>query len=70
MFVRLHNSFATQLKRINPHWTGEIIFQETRMIVSSIHQKIHFQDYVPLILGQVAADSGKYMLVYLSGSLI
>ena len=62
MFLRLHNIFARQLKRVNPHWSGEIIFQETRMILSSIHQKIHFQDYVPLIIGQQASNNSKFWL--------
>ncbi|XP_002935236.4 myeloperoxidase [Xenopus tropicalis] len=51
IFVREHNRIARELRRINPNWTGEIIFQEARKIVGAVEQKINYKDYLPLLLG-------------------
>ncbi|XP_072502931.1 lactoperoxidase [Notamacropus eugenii] len=52
LFVRQHNKLATELKRLNPHWNGEKIYQEARKIVGAITQVITFENYLPLVLGQ------------------
>ncbi|XP_061460712.1 myeloperoxidase-like [Rhineura floridana] len=51
MFVREHNRLATELKKLNPHWGGEKVYQEARKINGAIHQVITFRDYLPLLLG-------------------
>uniref|UniRef100_A0A803TJY7 Uncharacterized protein n=1 Tax=Anolis carolinensis TaxID=28377 RepID=A0A803TJY7_ANOCA len=51
MFVREHNRLATELKRMNPHWGGEKLYQEARKIVDAENQVITFRDYLPLVLG-------------------
>ncbi|KAM8977094.1 myeloperoxidase [Pelodytes ibericus] len=51
IFVREHNRIATELRRMNPSWSGEILFQETRKIIGAITQKINYKDYLPLLLG-------------------
>lgn len=51
LFVRAHNNIATQLRRINPRWTGETLYQEARKIVGGILQKITYKDWLPLLLG-------------------
>ena len=35
VWLREHNRVARLLKMINPHWDGEIIFQEARQIVTA-----------------------------------
>ena len=51
LFVREHNRVAKQLIQINPHWTGDTVYQETRKIVGAIIQKITYEDYLPELLG-------------------
>jgi peroxidase len=51
LFVREHNRIAKQLNQINPHWTGDTVYEETRKIVGGILQKITYEDYLPELLG-------------------
>ena len=58
LFLRLHNSIAMGLNELNPHWTDELVYQETRKIVGAILQKITYQDYLPKIF------TGDYLDVF------
>ncbi|CAH2220198.1 Mpo-A [Pelobates cultripes] len=51
IFVREHNRIATELRRLNPRWSGEVLYQETRKIIGAITQKINYKDWAPLLLG-------------------
>ncbi|XP_063812287.1 myeloperoxidase-like [Pseudophryne corroboree] len=51
IFVREHNRIATELRRMNPSWSREILYQETRKIIGAITQKINYKDWLPLLLG-------------------
>ena len=52
VWVREHNRIATQLKRINPTWRAERVFQETRRIVNAEWQNIIFSEWLPILLGR------------------
>ncbi|XP_073421308.1 myeloperoxidase-like [Dendrobates tinctorius] len=52
LFLREHNRIATQLHKLNPSWSGETLYQETRKIIGSILQKITHKDWLPLLLGE------------------
>ncbi|XP_029468653.1 myeloperoxidase-like [Rhinatrema bivittatum] len=54
LFMREHNRLAAELKRLNPQWDGETIYQEARKIVGGMAQKITYKDYLPLLLGSQA----------------
>uniref|UniRef100_A0A8C8SDE3 Lactoperoxidase n=1 Tax=Pelusios castaneus TaxID=367368 RepID=A0A8C8SDE3_9SAUR len=51
LFVREHNRLATELKRLNPQWDGETLYQEARKIIGAMTQVITYRDYLPLLLG-------------------
>ncbi|XP_030626180.1 thyroid peroxidase [Chanos chanos] len=56
LWVREHNRIAKTLKRLNPHWSSEITYQETRKIIGALHQIITMRDYIPKIIGEQAFD--------------
>ncbi|KAM4720499.1 eosinophil peroxidase-like [Anableps anableps] len=51
LFVREHNRLARQLKRLNPHWDSETLYQEARKIMGAYTQLFVFRDYLPHIVG-------------------
>ncbi|XP_041826711.1 eosinophil peroxidase [Melanotaenia boesemani] len=62
LFMREHNRLARQLKRINPHWDSETLYQEARKIMGAYTQMFVFRDYLPHIVGNDAKNRflGRY----------
>ncbi|KAK3549951.1 hypothetical protein QTP86_016857 [Hemibagrus guttatus] len=54
LFLREHNRLARALRRLNPQWGNEQIYQEARKIVGAYLQIIVFRDYLPHIVGTEA----------------
>ncbi|XP_019738495.1 eosinophil peroxidase [Hippocampus comes] len=54
MFMREHNRLARALKRLNPHWDSETLYQEARKIMGAYTQVFVFRDYLPHIVGDDA----------------
>lgn len=54
VFIRFHNKMARQLQKLNPHWSEETVFQETRKIVGAYIQVITYKEFLPALLGNQA----------------
>uniref|UniRef100_A0A8C8BKG2 Lactoperoxidase n=1 Tax=Otus sunia TaxID=257818 RepID=A0A8C8BKG2_9STRI len=61
VFLREHNRLVSELRKLNPHWDGEKLYQESRKIVVAIIQIITYRDYLPLLL---AEETSKWIPSY------
>lgn len=61
LLTKEHNRLASLLQRINPHWSGDRLFQEARKIVGAQVQAITYREYLPKVLGSAFASTvGQY----------
>jgi len=51
LFLRYHNYIAFKLSTLNPFWSDEILYQESRRIVIATIQRITYKDFLPIIIG-------------------
>ncbi|XP_061554436.1 eosinophil peroxidase [Phycodurus eques] len=54
LFLREHNRLARGLKRLNPQWDSETLYQEARKIMGAYSQVFVIRDYLPHIVGDDA----------------
>lgn len=51
VFVRFHNAMAKKLKILNPHWTSNTVYLETRRLLGAITQHITYNEWLPRVIG-------------------
>lgn len=52
LWMREHNRLARELKRINPQWDSDTLYEEARKIVGAAFQHITYKHWLPYIIGQ------------------
>ena len=66
-WVRLHNEFARELALIRPDWQNndDLLYEETKKILSALHQRYVYDDWLPILIGrqttqQYVGDNGLF----------
>jgi len=57
LFLDNHNRIASELQKMNPTWSDEQLFQDTRKINIAEYQSIVYNEWIPSVLGQNALPS-------------
>lgn len=60
--LREHNRLAINLAKLNRHWPDEILFYESRRILTAEIQHITYNEFLPLVLGEVAISDSDLKL--------
>ncbi|XP_052240639.1 peroxidasin homolog [Dreissena polymorpha] len=51
LWMREHNRIADELREINPHWDGNMLYHEARKIIGGMMQHITYTAWLPRIIG-------------------
>jgi hypothetical protein len=53
LFMREHNYWVAELKRLHPDWTGNHYYQMARAITTAEYQNIIYSEFLPMLIGPV-----------------
>lgn len=56
VFLRSHNKIASTLSRRYHHWNDEDLFYMSRVLNTIIYQRIIYEEWAPVVLGQEVAS--------------
>lgn len=56
IWFREHNRLATELRIVNPHWSGDTLYFEARKILNAQIQHITYAHWLPLFVGEKGMD--------------
>ncbi len=63
LMVREHNRICREFQKLNPHWSDETIFQETRHIMAALMQHITYNEFLPMVLGKEVMHRHRLVLL-------
>ena len=52
VWMREHNRITDYFIKLNPHWSDDRLYEESRKITIGIMQHITYNEFVPLLLGK------------------
>lgn len=53
LFMREHNYWVAELKRVHPEWSGNQLYDMARAVTTAEYQNIIYTEYLPLLIGPV-----------------
>ena len=54
--LKEHNRVAVNLAQLNRHWSDDALFLESKRIVTATIQHISYNEFLPIVLGNVSTD--------------
>lgn len=60
--LRLHNVLCDELKRINPSWDDERLYQKAKSLLIAMYQHVTYNEFVPILVGRSTPNIRKLII--------